>query len=72
MATTINSLREVMRRRLETQKKMISHNLVAMNIVKDQLQVKQDNAEFFEISDKLAKLDSRKNKEVKVRNWWDD
>eukprot|EP01127_Copromyxa_protea_P022589 TRINITY_DN8179_c0_g1_i1.p1 TRINITY_DN8179_c0_g1~~TRINITY_DN8179_c0_g1_i1.p1 ORF type:complete len:959 (+),score=261.96 TRINITY_DN8179_c0_g1_i1:33-2909(+) len=73
MATTINSLREVTRKRLETQKKMIAHNLVALGMIKQQLQVNDDNSEFFEIADKLAKLDSRKHKgDVKTKNWWED
>lgn len=51
---------------------MISYNLVAMSMVKSRVQEKDDNIQFFEIADKLAKLDNRKNKTVAVRNWWED
>lgn len=73
MSTTIDSLREITRQRLDEQKQIISYNLVATGIIKGRLQEKEDNIAFFEIADKISKLDSRKNnKDVKVKNWWDD
>lgn len=72
MSSTISSLRDIARHKLEEQKQMLSYNLVVMGILKTQLQEKEDNAAFFEIADKLAKLDTRKNKDVTVHKWWED